>query len=147
MNTRVIEVADFKSEVKLDPWDQWGCLEAIMASDATWVTAIHKYMDTKTNKVIKCRMLISHCPCRQKAIIFYHTKAPSVRDQPKIGPVAKLTLQLTSNTFIGGTECTSLWPPFCPFLGLPLRIHSLLTRNNFQWFPATSDNRMHYPIY
>ena len=32
MDTRVIEVADFKSEVKFDLWGYWGHLEAAMAS-------------------------------------------------------------------------------------------------------------------
>ena len=34
-DTRVIEVADFKSEVKFELWGHWGCFEAAMASEAT----------------------------------------------------------------------------------------------------------------
>ena len=32
MDTRVIQVTDFKSEVKFDLWDYWGHLKAAMAS-------------------------------------------------------------------------------------------------------------------
>ena len=35
MDARVIEVADFKSKVKFNPWGCWGHLEAAMASEAT----------------------------------------------------------------------------------------------------------------
>ena len=35
MDTRVIDVADFKSEVKFDPWGHWGRLEATMGSEDT----------------------------------------------------------------------------------------------------------------
>ena len=37
MVPRVIEVAYFKSEVKIDIWGHWGCLEVAMASEATKV--------------------------------------------------------------------------------------------------------------
>ena len=35
MNTRVIKIADFKSEVIFDLWGHRGCLEATIASEAT----------------------------------------------------------------------------------------------------------------
>ena len=40
INTRVIEVADFKSEVKFEFWGHWGHFEATMASEATKMALI-----------------------------------------------------------------------------------------------------------
>ena len=40
MDTRVIEVADFRSEVKLELWGHWGHLKAVMASEATIITVM-----------------------------------------------------------------------------------------------------------
>ena len=51
MYTRVIEAADFKSEVKFDIWGQWGCLEATMASEAT------KMADIKGNMHMVTRVI------------------------------------------------------------------------------------------
>ena len=47
MDTRVIEVTDFKSEVKYDLWGYWGHLEATMASETVKTAVlgnIHIYM-------------------------------------------------------------------------------------------------------
>ena len=49
MDTRVIEVADFKSEVN---FDLWGCLEAAVASEANYMAVIgNMHMDTRVIKV------------------------------------------------------------------------------------------------
>ena len=48
MDTRVIKVADFKFEVKFDPWGCWGRLEAVMASEATKIAVrCNMHMDTR----------------------------------------------------------------------------------------------------
>ena len=52
MDARVIEVADFKSEVKFDPWGRWGHLEAAMASEATKMAIRgNMHMDTRVIEV------------------------------------------------------------------------------------------------
>ena len=64
-DTRVIEVADLKFEVKFKLWGLWGHFEATMASEATKLSILgNMQIDSK---VIEHHMPISHSPCGRRS--------------------------------------------------------------------------------
>ena len=54
MDTRVIRVADLKTEVKFDLWGYWGHLEAAMASGAAVKMAVlgNMHIDMRVIRVV-----------------------------------------------------------------------------------------------
>ena len=68
-DTRVIEIADFKSEVKFEFWGHWGCFEAAMASEATKMAVRgNMHNDTRVIEVADFKSeakydFSDHCHC------------------------------------------------------------------------------------